>query len=218
MKNNWVGTQYCTYIMYKSLLQRHDYTEAIDTHVRFWVPFWKQGCMYWAAEGGERPCNAYIPNVQGEIQTWPLVSKFRTTVYGNGTMTFIINRKCCVNFASYALMSLIMSCLNITITMFLPNTVLLSLTIWISPYTLLTCPLATFGSSICPCWKAMSILLGTTPWPTGFHSNVTRFILTTYSSTDLLWAYHLQYDFKCHHVLNAFNLHMQYKSWVNTCH
>ena len=65
-------------------------------------------------------------------------------------MNFIINRKHCVNFASYALMNLIMNCQNVTTTLFLPNMVLLSLAIWISPYTLFTCPLATFSGSICP--------------------------------------------------------------------
>ena len=33
---------------------------------------------------------------RGHICVGPLVSKFKTTVYGNGAMNFIINRKCCL--------------------------------------------------------------------------------------------------------------------------
>ena len=62
-------------------------------------------------------------------------------------MNVIINRKRCVNFTSYALMNLIMNCQNVTTTLFLPNMVLLSLAILISPYALLTCPLAAFETS-----------------------------------------------------------------------
>ena len=50
-------------------------------------------------------------------------------------MNFIINGKRCVNFASYALIDLIMNCQNVATTLFLPNMVLLSLASCISPYT-----------------------------------------------------------------------------------
>ena len=81
-------------------------------------------------------------------------------------MNFSINRKRCVNFASYALMNLIMNCQNVTTTSFLPNMVLLSLAIWISPYALLTCPLASFGGSIHPWLLTMpTIIFAALFWP-----------------------------------------------------
>ena len=60
-------------------------------------------------------------------------SKFRTIVYRNSTMNFIINRKHCVKFTSLALMNLIVCWQNITTTLFPSNTMLLSLAIKFCP-------------------------------------------------------------------------------------